>query len=225
MHGKGDSVGLVLTAQYTVEEYEAIISTFVNEIKTKNIFFWVNNLESFDDFDGLLIRGDKNPNTKGLLKVLEKHGITKPWGDLKAALDKGSIKTLVVAGPENQTVFPDMKDKLKDLSKAQTLIWMQACKSPELDALTGTVYQIPLKTFVEKDGTFINQQGLEQKFKRATTVVSEALTLTEAGLLLGGKNLSIPANTPVFVDGARPNYVVMQESRKKNEFVFKRGSL
>src|SRR5437870_5312747 len=35
----GESLALVLTAQYTVEEYETILSTFVNTFKTKKIFF------------------------------------------------------------------------------------------------------------------------------------------------------------------------------------------
>ncbi|MBV2167953.1 MAG: (2Fe-2S)-binding protein, partial [Bdellovibrio sp.] len=69
-NASGDSLALVLTAQYTVEEFEAIVSTFVNEFKTKKVYFWINNKETFDSFDGLLLRGDKNPNTKGLLKVL-----------------------------------------------------------------------------------------------------------------------------------------------------------
>ncbi len=220
-----DAIALVLTAQYTVEEFDAIVSTFVNEYKSKKIYYWVNNKESFDTFDGLLIRGDKNPNTKGLLKVLEKHGITAPWSELKAGLDNGSIKTVVVAGPENQAVYPDFEVRVKDLSKAGQLVWLQAGRSDVLDSLHGNVYQIPLKTFVEKDGTFINQAGLEQRFKKATVIVSEALTLTEAALLMSGKNLTIPATTPEFVESNRPTYRVMQETRKKNEFVFKRGSL
>lgn len=220
----GAGLALVLTAQYTVEEYEAIVSTFVNEFKTKNIFMWINNMDSFDSFDGLLIRGDKNPNTKGLLKVLEKHGISVTWQDLSSGLSTGSIKTVVVAGPENQAVFSDINEKIKELSKAQNLIWLQAGKNAELEKLASSVTLIPLKTFVEKDGTFINHSGLEQKFKRATTIVNEALTLTEAALLMSGKNLSIPAANP-FVEANRPADVVMQETRKKNEFVYKRGSL
>jgi NADH-quinone oxidoreductase subunit G len=220
-----DSLALVLTAQYTVEEYEAIVSTFANEFKTKNVYFWINNKEQFTSFDGLLLRGDKNPNTKGLLKVLEKYGMNATWDDLSAKLSSGSIKTVVVAGPENQSAFPDMNEKVKELSKAQNLIWLQAGKSEALDALTGNTFLIPLKTFVEKDGTFINYAGLEQKFKKATTVVSEALTLTEAALLLGGKNLSIPTPANEFVaTNARVDQVAL-EARKKNEFVFKRGSL
>ncbi len=225
LKGAGDSIALVLTAQYTVEEYEAIISAFVNEYKTKKIFYWINNKENFDSFDGLLLRGDKNPNTKGLLKVLNKHGITVTGSDLQTGLGNGSIKTLVVAGPENQMVYPDMAARVAEFAKVGNLIWLQACKSESLDALEGNVYQIPLKTFVEKDGTFINHAGLEQKFKKATVVVSEALTLTEAALLMSGKNLTIPPTVNEFVESSRPQYRVMQESRKKNEFVYKRGSL
>lgn len=225
LKGAGDSAALVLTAQYTVEEYEAIVSMFVNEVKSKKIFFWINNKETFDNFDGILIRGDKNPNTKGLLKILEKHGINASWSDLTAGISSGGIKTLVVAGPENQAVFPDLKERIAELSKVQKLVWLQAGKNADLAVLKGDVTLIPLKTFVEKDGTFINHNGLEQKFKRATTVVSEALTLTEAALLMGGKPLSIPNTNEVFVDTNRRQDLVMQETRKKNEFVYRRGSL
>ncbi|MNL52869.1 hypothetical protein D3C87_1760770 [compost metagenome] len=143
---------------------------------------------------------------------------------MTAGLGNGSIKTLVVAGPENQDVFPDMDAKVKELSKAQNLIWLQAGKSAALESLTGNVTLIPLKTFVEKDGTFINHAGLEQKFKKATTVVSEALTLTEAALLMSGKNLVIPGTNEFVATNTRADQVAL-EARKKNEFVFKRGSL
>jgi NADH-quinone oxidoreductase subunit G len=219
-----DSLALVLTAQYTVEEYEAIIKTFVEEFKTKKVFFWINNKETFDSFDGLLSRGDKNPNTKGLLKVMEKYGITATWNDLSAGLANGSIKTVVVAGPENQVVFPEYGERLKELSKAQNLIWMQAGKNDALSALTGNVWIIPMKTFVEKDGTFVNFSGLEQKIKKVTNVVSEALTLTEATLLMAGKNLAMPMAAPFLPNNQRPDQVEL-EHRKKNEFVFRRGSL
>jgi NADH dehydrogenase/NADH:ubiquinone oxidoreductase 75 kD subunit (chain G) len=220
----GESAALVLTAQYTVEEFEALVATFVNEIKSKKIFFWINNKESFEAFDGLLLRGDKNPNTKGLLKVLEKHGINTQWSDLTAGISSGSIKTVVVAGPENMAVFPDFDAKVAELSKAANLVWLQAGKSAALESLTGNVTLIPVKTFVEKDGTFINHAGLEQKFKKATTVVSEALTLTEAALLMSGKNLVIPGANEFVATNTRADQVAL-EARKKNEFVFKRGSL
>jgi NADH-quinone oxidoreductase subunit G len=220
----GDSAALILTAQYTVEEFDAIVSTFVNEFKSKKIFFWQNNKATFDTFDGLLIRGDKNPNTKGLMKVLEKHGVNTQWTELSSGLASGAIKTVVVAGPENLTVFPDFAERTKELSKAHNVIWLQAAKHDALTALNGNAWIIPVKTFVEKDGTFINQAGLEQKFKKVTTVVSEALTLTEAALLLAGKNLAIPTTAAFLPTNQREDQVAL-EARKKNEFVFKRGTL
>jgi NADH-quinone oxidoreductase subunit G len=221
----GSNIGLVLTAQYSVEEYEAIVSTFVNTYKTKNVFFWVNNKETFESFDGFLLRGDKNPNTKGLLQVLEKYGLTAAWSDLTAGIANGSIKTLVVAGPENQAVFPDMKERIAELSRVQNLIWLQAGKNEVLESLPGNVTLIPLKTYVEKSGTFINHQGLEQKFRKATTVVSEALTLDQAATLMSGQEIKITTAIEPFVEANRRPDEVMIEHRKKNEFVYKRGSL
>lgn len=220
---------LVLTGQYTVEEYEAIVGQFTRTYGSKKIYHWVNNKETFESFDGILLRGDKNPNTKGLLKTLEKHGVNATWDELVSALNSGAIKTLVVAGPENQAVFPDLTTKVELFLKASRLIWLGAGRVKALDDYKGAaeVMMIPLKTFVEKDGTFINHKGLEQSFKRATTIVSEALTLTEASQLLSGQEmaLNIPEKTETFIDTNRRGDQVMLEHRKKNEFVFKRGSL
>lgn len=220
-----EGAALVLTGQYSVEEYEAIVGRFVNEFKTKNIYHWVNNPEQMNDFDGLLFRGDRNPNTKGLLQVLEKHGISTKWSELSEKLKSGQVKTLVVAGPENHAVFPDLAAKVQEFSQATNLIWMSAGKSDLVDALTGHVIQIPLKTFVEKSGTFINAKGLAQKFKQVTTVVSEALTLDQAAQLFVSQSAVAIPQADIFMPAARPVDVVTLERRKKNEFVHRRGSL
>src|SRR5690606_28829755 len=119
-------------------------------------------------------------------KVLEKYSVNATWNHLEAALEKGDIETLLVAGPENQMVFPEIDAKVKQFSKAKNLVWMMSGKNETLESLGGNVYLIPMKSYVEKEGTFINFAGLEQKFKKVTTVVSEALTLTEACLLMSG---------------------------------------
>ncbi|MFN7729275.1 MAG: 2Fe-2S iron-sulfur cluster-binding protein [Bdellovibrio sp.] len=225
---KGNAAGtaLVLTGQYTSEEYESVLKTFSQELGTKKVFHWVNNASTFDSFDGLLLRGDRNPNTKGLLMAFEKFGLpASKWADLEAGLANGSITTVVVAGPENQVWFPEMKKVIQTLSKAKNLIWMQTGKNSELENLSGNVWLIPMKSFVEKDGTFVNFKGLAQKFKKVTTVVSEALNLSEAAQLLLGQNLMIKPETSMFVETARPADRVMLENRKKNEFVSRRETL
>lgn len=221
----GQGLALVLTGQYTVEEFEAVVKTFAQDLGTKKIYHWVNNKESFDSFDGLLLRGDRNPNTAGLLQVLGKYGIQAPWSELESGLKSGSITTLVVAGPENQVWFPEMKKVVEMASQAKNLIWMQTGKNADLESLKGNVWLIPMKSYVEKDGTFINFKGLAQKFKKVTTVVSEALTLTEAASLLAGQALMIRPEANAFVETGRPSDRVTVEHRKKNEFVYRRGPL
>jgi NADH-quinone oxidoreductase subunit G len=217
---------LVLTGQYSVEEFEEIVSSFVAQ-GSKNIFHWINNPESFDQFDGLLLRGDRNPNTKGLIKVLDKHGINTNWKQLSEGLKNKTFKTVVVAGPENQIWFPELKAKIQELSHAENLVWMQTGKNQDLESMTGpkNVWLIPMKSFVEKDGTFINVQGLERKFKKATTVVSEALTLAEASQLMFGKQMIVRADPMTLTETGKPADRVTVENRKKNEFVFNRGTL
>ncbi len=220
-------LAVVVTGHASVEEYEDLLNTFQGAFKTANIFHWLNNQESFASFDGLLIRGDKNPNTQGLKKVLAKHNIQATWSELENLLKSNSVETLVVVGPENQAVFPDFAEKISKFSQVKNLIWLSSGGHEGFSTLPHNAWLIPMKTFVEKSGTFINHAGLEQKFQRVTTVVSEALTVSEVcRLFQGDKTLSPnPNRTATFVESSRPKDVVTLEDRKKNEFVFKRGPL
>jgi NADH-quinone oxidoreductase subunit G len=226
---KAEEIAVVFTGQHTVEEYEALVSTFVNTYKTKNIFHWVNNKESFESFDGLLIRGDKNPNTKGLLQVLEKNGINNSWKNLEEGLKSGKIKDLVVFGPENLIVFPELKQMLNLFTSAKHLIYFTTANLTDLRSYSGSnrVTMIPMKTYIEKSGTFVNFQGKAQKFDKVTTIVSEALSGQEVAQLLGGSEVSITTlpDKKLFLDEHKRADQVTLEHRKKNEFVFNRGRL
>ncbi len=219
----GDKLAVVLTGQYSTHEYVALIKN----LGTKKVYHWKNNPEKFDEFDGLLLRGDKNPNTKGLESALSTAGIKTDWNELTAGIKSGAITTVVVAGPENMAVYADLADKIQTLGAAQNLIWASACKSDLFDKLSNNTWLVPMKSYLEKDGIFTNHQGLEQKFKKATTIVSEALTLAEASFLLAGQNIPVTkvAAVDTFIEeNRRPDQVAL-EHRKKNEFVYKRGSL
>lgn len=219
----GSKLAVVLTGQYTNEEYEAVLKNF----KTTQVFHWKNVEEKWKDFDGLLIRGDKNPNSKGLETALTKSQIKNDWKDLEAGIQNGAIKTVVVAGPENIAAYPYFADRVKMISKAEQVIWLTACHSEQFKNFKKNAYVIPTKSYLEKSGTFTNHAGLDQKFKKATTIVSHALTLSEASFLLTGQNipLNIPTAHESFVDVERRTDQVMIENRKKNEFIYKRGSL
>lgn len=187
------SVALVLTGQYTTEEYETIVKTFKNDLGVSKIYHWINNAGDFNSFDGLLLRGDKNPNTFGLVRVLEENNTKCSWTELESALSKGEIKTLVVAGPEIQNSYPDLEAKVQSFKNAQTVIYLTPGKN---EAFNDFTFVIPTKSFVEKEGTFENHKGLKQKTRRGPVIVSQALTLAEAAVLLAGKPMTLSTSQP-----------------------------
>ncbi|CAN5447741.1 2Fe-2S iron-sulfur cluster-binding protein [soil metagenome] len=218
LKGAGKSAALVLTGAYTSEEYEAILSYFKTEVGSSNVFHWINNPESFESFDGLLYRGDKNPNTRGLLEALKAAGITGSWKELTDAIGTGAIKTVVVAGPENQTNFPDMKAKILELSRATKLVWLGAGQNADLEALTGDIALLPVKSYIEKSGTFVNYAGVRQQVDRVMTIVPGALSLTEIVHAMKGEVIH-PAVMPHA--GFSPDKV--GAGRIHNEFTLGRG--
>ena len=212
--GNKGATALVLTGQHTVEEYEALVGFFKSELGSSHIFHWVNNPEEMEKFDGLLYRGDKNPNTKGLKEVLSANGINTKWSDLVDGIKSGAIQTVIVAGPENQAFFPDMPAKIAELSKAKKLVWLTAGKNEALEGLTGDVTLIPLKTYVEKGGTYVNYAGLRQTVKKGLTVVANSLSLREVADLFAGREVQ-PEQAPSKVGWGRVN----------NEAIATRGAL
>ena len=167
---------LVLTAQYTTEEYRALVDSFT-KMKV-DVYHWdISN----NDYDGILIRGDKNPNTKGLLKVLKEYKVKTKWSDLENKLTNDKIEYLFVLGPENQTVYIDLADKINLFKKAKCVVYM----SPTKNILyKDFAWQIPIKSFVEKTGTFINYKGIEQKINVGTIIVKNALSGVDVASIL-----------------------------------------
>lgn len=197
-----DSVALVLTGQYTNEEYASVVKFFTGDLKSKNVFHWQNNPGKENEFDGILFRGDRNPNTKGLLAAA---GSLGKWETLQSGISGKKIKAVLVAGPEDQSVFPDMAEKVKMLSGAENLMWMTSCSSSELDKSGSETWQIPIKTHIEKAGSFTNFAGKVQSFPAGTTIVPQALTVTEAVELLAGRNIDWKMR-PLGIGGAKVNY-------------------
>ncbi len=204
---KTKKLALVLTGQYTVEEYDTLLTYWVSHFCKDSIYHWQNHPEKADEFDGLLIRGDKNPNTQGLKKVLLKHNVTAK----KEFSDFSSFDYVIVASPENQWVYDDIHQKALSFNKAQNVVWLSAGLLPEVENMGHNSYFIPVKTFAEKSGTFINFEGREQRFEKVDLFVEQALSLSEMARILDGQ--------PVHLDS------VNEVARVQNEFVHLRGQL
>ena len=174
---KDSSPALLLTGQYTTEEYEALKDVF----KISSFYHWQNQVDKINDFDGILLRGDYNPNTKGLMETFPK---IKSWFDLEKGIPK-NIKTLLIAGPENQKFYPCLEEKTKIINQIPQVIWMSMNPNPYLSSKKG-FWQIPLKSSFEKDGTFMNYKKLKQTVKKIQTLVPQALSLQEVSQVLKG---------------------------------------
>ncbi len=205
-HGP-DSVALVVTGQYTNEEYHRLFTFFTVNLESNNIFHWMNNPETTKDFDGLLFRGDRNPNTKGVVDALGSFALKAKWEDLQSQLSSRKIKVVVVAGPENQAVFPDMTEKITFFAQAESMIWLTAGQSEALNQTGAETWQIPLKTYIEKSGSFTNVQGKVQTFKVGTTIVAQAFTLSEVVELFSGQELNWNLR-PHSLGGVKTNYSI-----------------
>ncbi len=220
-------LALVMTGQQTNEEYQSILNVFVNNFKNKNVYHWNSHAATADQFDGLLIRGDKNPNTKGLQNALSSFGIATKWSDLENGIKQNTIKTLIVVGPENVGVYNDLQEKFEQFSNVKNLIVLTTSNVVKFEGFKNLSLAtiIPMKTFVEKTGSFTNYAGKVQKFKRATTIMSTALTLDEFASLISGQDLQINP-VPIqdlFVADNTPVDQVRLDHRKKNEFLFTKG--
>ena len=119
---------------------------------------------------------------------MEENQYSGTWADFQSGLEAGKFKAIIVAGPEIQKDYPGMKDELQKMSKVDTLIWMASNSNPLFESVD---YLIPMKTWVEKNGTFINHAGLEQKIKATRNIVSDALSLSQVSYLLAGKELGM----------------------------------
>lgn len=196
-----NSVGVVVTGQYTNEEYKALFDFLKGELKVSNVYHWINNPESFDSFDGLLTRGDKNPNTAGLKNEWKSE--FKSMKDFAGAV-KGLDQVLVL-GPENMSKFPDLQEKVDLIGQAKNVIWLTSGFSEIIDGLKAPSVQIPMKTYIEKEGSFTNFKGMVQSFKVGTTVVEDALTLQEVVTLFKGEDLDYK-NRPRPLGGVKKNH-------------------
>lgn len=229
--GQFANASLVVTGQPCTEELDALVGTFVQKFHSKKVYHWKNSEDQWSQHDGLLLRGDKNPNTKGLQEVLAKHHVQTNMADLETALKQGQVPTLVVVLPENTEAYADLADRLKLFGKAVNLVVLTSAKIDLAELAAPNCWVIPTKTFVEKSGSYTNYNGLVQKTKKVTNIVSEALTLDQAATLLSGGEVTIgtmmttvnPEN--VLADLNQRADQVMADKMKKNEFVFKRGTI
>ncbi len=110
--------------------------------------------------DHFLMTADKNPNRKGLEAVAKGLGLTlEPFAKLGAAIDGGQVKALYAIGAEvPDEAFAEKAAKLE-------LFVVQATNETAVTQQAHVL--LPASTHVEDEGTFTQEGGITQRFRRA----------------------------------------------------------
>jgi NADH-quinone oxidoreductase subunit G len=120
--------------------------------------------------DHYLMTADKNPNRKGLELIAQGLGLTlKPFEELVKAMDGGRVKALYAVGtevPGDATAFAQAAAKL-DVFVAQ------ATNESPLTAQATVL--LPASVHVEFDGTFVQVDGIIQRFRKAYPAKGDAV--------------------------------------------------
>lgn len=164
---KAKKVKYVLNSSLTNEEYEL----FFKNIKNKNVEVALYRmplkpLSNGKDFDGVLIRSDKNANLRGAEAAFKKHGFDSSESGLSKLLEGLTDKDSVcVAVPEiiyNEDHFVTLVSKLK---KAALKVAMTS--NDGYYFMKDFNFLLPLPTFLEKEGTIINYKNLNRAITKS----------------------------------------------------------
>ena len=159
---KGKKTVVLMGSDLTQEEAKMILEIAPTQFGGASVFhFGTPGVKSTADdapADGILKMKSKTSNLNGV----EKLGV-KPFDSLPAGTDA----VVVVRG--GRAVLPD-------LSKVNTVVGIGVFMTGQAEKFTAL---LPGTSFAEKDGTVINHQGREQKFKRSILPPGRSKALSE----------------------------------------------
>lgn len=152
---KGKKAKFILSTGLTNQEYESFF-TGIKGSKADVALYTLPNIGP--EFDGILKRGNKNPNLPGAIKAFEAHKFdaTKTGLDkLLNSLSKDDVIYVVV--PEIIYDEDNFKTMISKVSKAGVKIALTP--SDSIISLHDFDYRLPVPTFLEKNGEITNYQG------------------------------------------------------------------
>jgi NADH-quinone oxidoreductase subunit G len=164
-----EEVAAIASPEAALEDLYLLKKLFERRFNVRNLAapFWGQPGES----DNLLKLADKTPNTQGL-KLL---GIDTAGTELLSKIEKGAFKIVIMM--HNDPFCQDEKRAKKVYGKAKALVVL----STHQTKTAGEAAMIfPVRTFTEKNGTFVNATSRLQRFRQA--IRPESANVVEASL-------------------------------------------
>jgi len=164
--GKG-RIGVIASAQLTNEELFLIREILQNSLGARVSSNVSEEPGSADDF---LIKGDKNPNTRGATLL----GLAGPEApDAEEIMDEaasGKLGALWVFGHDLVELFGE--ERVRELAEKVDLFVFSGTNDNKTVPFAHWV--LPTAAYVEKDGTFVNCHGRVQRISRAFAPLEDA---------------------------------------------------
>lgn len=160
-------IGVFVSPQLSNEDLFAVRKLFKESMKVSNIFFVKAKKDGVQD--DLLMRSDKNPNSKGGELVGFNYD-DKAVSNFLAECVQGKIEGIIVFGQD----LPSMCGGEAVSAALSKLKWSVFIGSNHNLSSEYASYVLPSAVYAEKDGTFTNFEGRIQKFNQVLQPLKEA---------------------------------------------------
>ena len=163
-HGDDPSrVAIVLSAQHSNEDNFALATLARTYLGAKDFFVSGRPLGKGDD---ILMSEDKNPNTRGVMKIAESDGGAqaappRPIAQLLEGIAAGKYSYVIALGSDLEV---EADKAQKALSRLKGVVTIAAHDGPLAKAAH---VALPACSWAEAEGSYVNRQGFVQRSERA----------------------------------------------------------
>ena len=158
----GKKIKFILSTSLTNEEYTNFFKNFKGQKSDVALYTLPNEGV---EYDGILKRGNKNANLLGAQKAFDVAGFDhSPTGLDKMLTGLSANDALYVVIPEILYNEDHFNTLLKKIEKAGVKIALTPGET--LSSMKVFNYLLPVPTFLEKEGTMTNFNGLERKLNK-----------------------------------------------------------
>ena len=163
----GKKIGVLVSPQLSNEEIFLVRQIFKDSLKLKDIFLFSPYSAGYED--DILIRADKNPNSRGAQEIGFSYD-DKAVGAFLEECAQGKADGLIVFG---QDLFSRLEGT-KVKAALEKLSWSLFIGSNHNQMSEAATHLLPASTYIEKEGTFTNFEGITQKFNKVLEPLAEA---------------------------------------------------